>query len=584
MKKLGIFSLFLLLVFTACRQDIDEITVSEQIPSPEPGYETLVEDVDASALIVVVDENESPVVGARVVHQGQTYVSNSYGHVFLSERTLNAQGTYVAVQKDGYYASSRVFYPTANSHNTAVVQLIPQVFIASFPAADGDVVNVDGGATVEFFPNSIQDASGAAYQGTVRVAAYWLDPTDTRTFNEMPGSLTGLDTGSEVVALATYGMLAVELRGEAGEELNIAEAHEATISMPVPDALLASAPATIPLWSFNDQLELWLEESTARLEGNRYVGQVSHFSFWNCDEPFDLVELELTLVDQSGQPIPDAQVIIQRADATVAGARTNSEGIAAGKIPANEELLLKILGPCGTIAGPFAIGPFSSDVELKQVGDLSDLISKTLVGRLVDCDGNDIENGLVMLDIDGKDQYHYVEDGVFSFSFLHCSSSTEMSYRGIDVDALVESDALTVPLVGSVINAGNVEVCDQALTDYILVTANGRTAILTNPGILNGPGYTEVGEDFVDPEDDGIRFAFEGNTPGDYSDPGVSHVEFVTYRDYQWRLLGNSQQARVDSFIITRYDTVMEGTITGRFFNMTNNEFLDVTIEFSLNL
>ena len=92
-------------------------------------------------------------------------------------------------------------------------------------------------------------------------------------------------------------MMAVELQGASGESLNIAEGSTATLTFPIPQEILGNAPAEIPLWSFNENLGLWVEESVASLQGSNYVGEVSHFSFWNCDAPFELVELSFQLVD-----------------------------------------------------------------------------------------------------------------------------------------------------------------------------------------------------------------------------------------------------------------------------------------------
>jgi ABC-type sulfate transport system permease subunit len=101
----------------------------------------------------------------------------------------------------------------------------------------------------------------------------------------MPGNLTGITINNEQKILQTYGMIAVEMEGSSGEALNIAGSKQATISFPIPSAMLANAPATIPLWHFDETIGVWKEEGTATKQGNAYVGVVTHFSFWNCDVP-----------------------------------------------------------------------------------------------------------------------------------------------------------------------------------------------------------------------------------------------------------------------------------------------------------
>ena len=65
----------------------------------------------------------------------------------------------------------------------------------------------------------------------------------------------------------------------------------ADIVMPVPSEILNSAPATIPLWHFDEDLGSWVEEGQATLVNGEYVGQVSHFSFWNYDVPSNFIHL-----------------------------------------------------------------------------------------------------------------------------------------------------------------------------------------------------------------------------------------------------------------------------------------------------
>ena len=128
----------------------------------------------------------------------------------------------------------------------------------------------------------------------------------------MPGNLTGLTTNNEQKLLQTYGMIAVELEGGAGEKLNLAAGKIATISMPIPASMVASAPATIPLWYFNDTTGVWIEQGTATKQGSNYLGTVSHFSFWNCDVPSNFVNLKMTLNNQSQQPLVAHKVVLKK--------------------------------------------------------------------------------------------------------------------------------------------------------------------------------------------------------------------------------------------------------------------------------
>ncbi len=585
MKKIGIFSLLLLLVFSACRKDIDEVTVTEEMPEIGPEYENRVIDVNASAFVSIIDENEAPVEAAEVFINGTTYQSNQYGHVLVPQQVLNAWGTLLQVRKDGFYNGSRRFFPTENSESKVVVQLIRQDAVANFDASEGEKVLVNGGAFIEFFPNTIQTAAGASYQGRVYVAAHWLNPTDPATLNQMPGSLQGLEAQNlDEVALATYGMLVVELSGDAGEALNIADGAEAIIEMPVPNSLLADAPTTIPLWSYNEELGLWVEESSATLEGDRYIGKVSHFSFWNCDVPFDLVNFELTLTDPNGMPIVNAWVVIENSNAASGSGWTNDEGIVSGKIPANEQLQLKVYGACDTEIVNQDIGPFSTDATLNITADDGTVETYNLSGALKDCDNEDIENGLFLIEYGGKSFYHYISAGDFQIPFTFCSGNQEITYRAIDLDDLVESSPETIQLNDN-LDLGDIAVCSQTLENYLTVTMDGLTAIYLDPGVgINPSSGTYIGENWGGQGTDGLGIGFNGLTAGDYSG-GEAYMNFILFNDYGWNFSTGNQFPWATSFIVTQYDaTKLVGTATYKVVQPNTPDLKDVHIVFDLNL
>ena len=98
----------------------------------------------------------------------------------------------------------------------------------------------------------------------------------------------------------------------------------------------------------------------------QYVGEVSHFSWWNCDAPFPLIELDLTLVDENDNPISAHKVGIDLGNNGNASnySYSNNDGFISGKVPANLTLLLQISGLCDDIIYSTTIGPFTEDISL----------------------------------------------------------------------------------------------------------------------------------------------------------------------------------------------------------------------------
>lgn len=85
MKNIGIFSLFLLLFFSSCRKDVNEVDV--QVITPDPiieQYNPQIENITGSVIGFVVDENGDPMPYAKVVLNNQTITEgDEYGHFFF---------------------------------------------------------------------------------------------------------------------------------------------------------------------------------------------------------------------------------------------------------------------------------------------------------------------------------------------------------------------------------------------------------------------------------------------------------------------------------------------------------------------
>ena len=313
MKKITLFSL-IFLVFFSCRKDVDEQTSTTDLHNPPvidlADFQEEVVNVTASLAGVVYDEAGQPVVGASVTLKGLNRTTDERGSFVFRQVTMNSKGTFVLVKKAGYFNGSTRFFPKEGSQNYANIKLLSKTSIGSFSSNSGGEVSSLDGIKLSFPANSIITSAGQLYDGNVNVAARWIDPTANDLAEIMPGNLQGVNRFNDEVAMATYGMMAVELTDDSGQELNVGNSQKAELTFPVPAELQDNSPNEIPLWYFNEDYGLWQEEGSASLVGDNYVGQVSHFSFWNCDAPFPLVYISGTVVNENQVPIANAWVCV----------------------------------------------------------------------------------------------------------------------------------------------------------------------------------------------------------------------------------------------------------------------------------
>src|SRR5215212_2800534 len=257
--------------------------------------------INASVKGRVIDETGNPVSNATVKSGSFSTTTDVNGSFYFSNIQLSKEAGFVSVEKSGYFKTGRTFLTHQNVDNYVNIQLIRRVNKGNFQSAAGGNITIQPGTTVGFPVNGLVNAStNSPYSGTVNVFGSYLDPTNPQLSAIMPGNLMALNSSDQSRLLQTYGMIAVELEGAAGEKLQLANGKLATLTATIPAAMLANAPATIPLWYFDDITGLWKEEGSATKQGSNYVGQVSHFSFWNYDVPANFITLTMTLQNQAG--------------------------------------------------------------------------------------------------------------------------------------------------------------------------------------------------------------------------------------------------------------------------------------------
>jgi Carboxypeptidase regulatory-like domain len=139
-----------------------------------------------------------------------------------------------------------------------------------------------GSLELSFEPGSFVSASGASYTGTVSVEAFQYDLNQP---NPIPGDFGAIYQG-KLVRLGTFGAFHILPRDGQGNPLTMAAGKQASVSMPIQAGQLAVAPATIPLFHYDENSGNWLEDGTLTRSGDRYVGQITHFSVFNADTVF----------------------------------------------------------------------------------------------------------------------------------------------------------------------------------------------------------------------------------------------------------------------------------------------------------
>lgn len=425
----------------------------------------------------VTDETGESVRGATVragCGAGISTTTDGFGVFLLEGITAYEQLATVSVEKEGYLNGSRSFVPAASASGTVSyvnITLLAKNFAGTVNGATGGTVALED-VTITFPPNAfVRD--GQPYTGAVHVALNHIDPTSDSLHLQMPGMLMGV-MDDQPQMLLSYGMVGAELSDDAGRALQLAPGSPATVRFPVMPDQQAYAPQVIPLWWYDEVLGYWVHEGEAQRVGNEYVGQLAHFSWWNCDTPGNFVRLEGTVLDQSnGARFINARVVLQSPSMGSGTNYTNGMGEFTGLVPNGESMTLQIWLPC-EVNGTYelfheeAIGPYQDDSVIVVVVDGANV--SLLWGNVLDCASTPVEQGYVWAD----GQVVFCSEGAYQLT----TCAIEISLRGVDLLANNASRILTVELNADTTQAEDLTTCTPLYGSVTDIDGNSYVTVL----------------------------------------------------------------------------------------------------------
>lgn len=461
-------------IITSCRKDSLTTDIDMNPPIPNINIETTLNGF-------VTDRSGVPIEDAVVSILNNNTVTNELGY-FEIKGLVNEKFAVIKVEKFGFFNQIETLKPSKTAINRTRIQLTERVISNTLSSQTGGTVSINQSSSVEFQPNSFIDKDGNTYSGNVNIYTFFIDPTDENIDQIMPGNLMAINTENELNVLQSFGMINVELEGENGEKLNIDK--PATINVNVPPSIVNNAPTEIPLWYFDEADGLWKEEGSATLQNGNYIGEVNHFTFWNCDVPNSVTLVSGQLFNSKGISLTRVR-ITDLSTGTSFTDWTDSQGFFEGGVPKNVNLLLEVLGFCGNnVIFSANIGPFTEDVVDLGIFNISNNANTSLVtGTLVDCNMVPIIDGIVYINLSNQNftQTATVDaSGNFSALIPTCNNE-DIEVRGFNLaDQLVSQPVIVAP--SNAIDIGLLEVCTNvsATLGSVIINAGGEQIIFDN--------------------------------------------------------------------------------------------------------
>ncbi len=472
-----------------CKKNVSEERFTPIIKPYTPDFTTT---VNAAAKGFITDENGNALENATVKGGNITVTTDKYGYFKINDADFATSAGFVQVSKPGYFTGYRTFLPVAGQEAFIRLQLIPKTNTGVVESPVGGTVTTNGEAAVTLPPNAVVVAStNTAYTGLINISARWLNPAEAQTTQlTMPGNLTGIDSAGHLNILVTYGMLVVELTGLNGELLQMATGKKALLHFPLPAPFNATSPATILLWYFDETKGVWKQEGRAVKNGNSYNGEVSHFSWWNCDVPYPLVSLKAQVVNNSLQPLSNIPVTvgIPELPGSERVLYSDTAGFVNGLVPATSNLTLGVLTPCNQNIAFRNIVTVNNDIDLGAIEVNLGQNAATISGSVTKCNGNPVTNGRVIVTgLDGN-SIITINNGVFSTAGVVCDGANA-AMVAFDDEAVQQSNVINITLSTGNNDAGTLSACNAPTTEIITIQSTTDTFFTLPQHLFGGNFY-----------------------------------------------------------------------------------------------
>lgn len=310
---------------------------------------------------VLASADSAPVAGATVSIGSSTTQTAADGSFTLADVPASDRAV-VRVHAAGYVDGLVNSAVVKNATRQTVARLVREAPPVTFDAAQTGVVTAAGSSARVDLPAAalVNAATGAAATGSVRASVTPIDPAaDPQT---MPGDYTVAD-GSRI---ESFGAIKVQLQDAAGNKLQLKAGSQATIRIPLASRS-GTPPATIPLYYFDETTGRWVQDGQATLKGSApnayYEGQVSHFTYWNADQPQDTIYVNGCVATASGSRVQGALVTARGIDYS-GSSYDNSDDQGRFRVAIRKNGKAALWAELGTSSNAVVVGPSGTDITL----------------------------------------------------------------------------------------------------------------------------------------------------------------------------------------------------------------------------
>ncbi len=198
------------------------------------------------------------------------------------------------------------------------------------------------GGHIDVPSSAYADNAGNIYNGTVFATLEFQDMTTELGKKLFPGSFEGLNANGVIEQFASYGLMHISFKDTNGNALHFIDGTIATLTFDAVPSL--ETQNMIPLWYYDYDKGLWIEEGFAELnENGTYSGDISHTGTWSINKPIenDPGIYRGYIYYENGNAVGDARVYAIGSNWISSDLTTDENGMFELKVAPGEAFQLK---------------------------------------------------------------------------------------------------------------------------------------------------------------------------------------------------------------------------------------------------
>ncbi|MDG2449305.1 MAG: hypothetical protein P8M34_06690, partial [Saprospiraceae bacterium] len=269
------------------------------------------------------------------------------------------------------------------------------------------------------------------YEGMVTLEVYTVNPNETQSYNKRLQVFEIYEANSfeKILKSDLSSMMYIEAYDANGNILNVGPDKKIEVSIPTYGNSVEDTPL---LFSFNEEMGFWNSEDEARIDGNQYTVELSHFSWWGVGSKKTATDLCITFTNVDPK-VDHLFTVSTTAGKVLQLGGVNYEEAICFPALADETLEIRIYNSCFTeIFGTSVTTEMQGETNVTIDVESSTAQEYLIEIEVVDCDYATLQDTVTIfyvtdLSIDSLDK----GVGTFDLTLDECFKPSEIAFIAI---------------------------------------------------------------------------------------------------------------------------------------------------------